>query len=222
MERNSRNSRVNRGRRILLAALVCVLAALAYFFPPIQIVSLRSAKETKEIRRFDPKEFVERLWTERLFKASDQAIDAGLLLSAIKNDKLAARQQYGRQVGLGSTYYYFLKGKGRVVAVKPEAISLAISDSGAKTDLILAVANISGNAVRDATGLVSVDDFPNSQEFNQIAAELNRRIETGVLAGLSQKLRVGTTIEFVGCAEMSDHGDDLQPLRLIPISVKAL
>lgn len=207
-------------RRLLLVGLAGIVAALVYIFPPFHIVSLESAKRKSENERFSPKDFVAQFWSERLLKSLDQAVDAGTLLSAIKHDPQNARRQYGRQMGLGNTYYYFVRGQARVAAIKPDAISLTLSGMASNPDVILLVGNISGNAVRDSTGLLNVNDFPNSQEFNQISAELNRRIETIVLPELRQKIFVGTTVAFVGGAEIQDEASDLQPIRLIPIQVQ--
>ncbi len=204
----------------MLVGLVSFCAVLLYVFPPFRVVSLETATRKTEAERFNPKDFVERFWNDRLLKSLDQAVDAGTLLPAIKQDPQSARRQYGRQLGLGNIYYYFVEGRARVVAITPDAISLSLSEASSKPDLLLVVGNISGNAVRDGTGLINVNDFPNSQEFNQISAELNRRIETIVLPELRQKIFVGTNVAFVGCAEIQDEASDLQPIRLIPIQVQ--
>lgn len=208
------------GRRLLLVGLLGIGAILFYVLPPFHIVSLETAKRTKESERFNPKDFVGRFWNDRLLKSLDQAVEAGTLLSAIRHDPQSARRQYGRQMGLGNTYYYFVRGQARVVAIKPGAISLTLSGTESNPDVILVVGNISGNAMRDGTGLLNVNDFPNSQEFNQISAELNRRIETIVLPEFRQKVFVGATVAFTGCAEIENEDSDLQPIRLIPIHVQ--
>lgn len=206
--------------RLLLVGTVGIVAAALYIFPPFHIVSLEKTKRKIENERFNPKEFVERFWNDRLLKSLDQTVQAGTLLPAIKQDPQSAKRQYGRQLGLSNTYYYFVSGQARVVTIKPETIALTLSGAGSKPDLVLVVANLSGNAVRDGTGLLNVNEFPNSQEFNQISAELNRRIETSVLPEFRHKVFVGATVAFAGCAEIEDEGSDLQPLRLIPIHVQ--
>jgi len=217
MEGRVRNSVSKNGHRLLLVGLVCVVAASLYIFPPFHIVSLEKAKRKIENDRFSPKEFVESLWNERLLKSLDQAVDAGTLLSAIAQDPQTAKRQYGRQLGLSKTYYYFVKGQARVVSIKPDAVALSMSAAGSKSDLVLVIANISGNGVRDGTGLLNVSDFPNSQEFNQISAELNRHVETIIVPEFRQKVFVGAIVAFAGCAEIEDEGSDLRPLRLIPV-----
>ena len=77
-----------------------------------------------------------------------------------------------------------------------------------------------GNAVRDGTGLLNVNDYPNSQDFNDISAELNKLIETRVQPKLRERAKVGATIRFTGCAEVSDESTDLHLLKLIPIQAE--
>ena len=73
-----------------------------------------------------------------------------------------------------------------------------------------------GNAVRDSTGLIDVSQFANSQDFNNLSADLNRRVETLVIAPARERLQVGARVAFVGCARVSDDGD-FDPLGLIPV-----
>ncbi len=85
----------------------------------------------------------------------------------------------------------------------------------------LETGNIFGNAVRDGTGLLNVNDFPNSQDFNALSSEINRRIEQQVLPALRKAAAVGATVRFAGCAEIVDEDTDLHPLRIVPFIVEA-
>ena len=78
-----------------------------------------------------------------------------------------------------------------------------------------------GNTVRDGTGLLDVNEFQNTQDFNAISTELNRRIEADVLPTLREIATSGTEIEFSGCAQVSDESTDLNPLRVVPFFVEA-
>ncbi len=73
-----------------------------------------------------------------------------------------------------------------------------------------------GSAVRDATGLVDVNQFANSQDFNNLSARLNQRVETHAIAPARERLRVGARVSFVGCARVSDDRD-YDPLSLVPV-----
>ena len=86
-------------------------------------------------------------------------------------------------------------------------------------DVVLRAGLLFGNAARDATGLLDSSDFENSQQFNDISAELNRHIELHVIPILKEKAVVGRQVRFVGCAEVPDSADTVRPLTLIPLVV---
>ena len=99
---------------------------------------------------------------------------------------------------------------------------LPATPEGAPTtapEVVLPVGLLFGNAVRDGTGLLNVNDYPNSQDFNDISQALNRIIETRVLPSLRERAKVGATVRFVGCTEIADESGDLRPLRVVPIQV---
>ena len=78
---------------------------------------------------------------------------------------------------------------------------------------------LSSNAVRDGPGMLNVNDYPNSQDFNAISEALNRIVEERVQPKLRKQVKIGATIEFVGCAEVNDEANDLRPLKVVPIQV---
>ena len=121
---------------------------------------------------------------------------------------------------MGESYFYFVSGSGRVMAVSDDEISLAMMDSSTNVDVSLQMGLVFGNALRDGTGLLNVNDYPNSQDFNGISEALNHLVETRVLPKLREQAKVGATISFSGCVEVSDESSDLRPLKVIPIQAQ--
>ncbi len=164
---------------------------------------------------------MESFWTEKLIPSTSKAVDAAELIAATEQDRKAAREQYGRSLGLSDTYFYCLSGTGRVVSVDKNSIGLSLGDSDSQTDVLLETGILFGNAVRDGSGLLDVNDFTNSQDFNAISTEINRRIEAEVLPKLRDVATVGKTIRFVGCAQITDEKTDLNPLQVVPFVAEA-
>lgn len=254
------------------AAAVVALGALFWFAPLFHIVRLNAAGQRNPQQQttgapFDASSFVEKLWADGLTTATDRTTDANALLAEIRKDPKGARAKHGRGSELGSGYYYHVAGAGRVIAVKPDGVALAITNATARSgsagaaamssadaaatraaaaagstsaaatraagtgaasdaatgaageaDVVLESGNIFGNAARDGTGLVDVNRFANSQDFNAISSEINRRIEERVLPALREQAVVGATVRFVGCAEVVSEETDLRPLRVVPLS----
>jgi predicted lipoprotein len=199
---------------------VIALAGWCRLFPPFHVVPLERARQQKAAATFDPAQFAEKFWTDQLLPATDRAARVDVLLPAIGRDAAAARKQFSRSLGMSESYTYFLSGQGRVLTVSPGEIALAVTDGALTPEVSLQTGLVFGNAVRDGTGLLNVNDYPNSQDFNGISEALNRLIETRVLPGLREQARVGATIRFTGCAEVNDESTDLKPLRVVPVRVE--
>ncbi len=210
---------MKRGALITIALLV--LAGLCWLFPLFHVVPLERAAKEKAAATFDPKTFAEKFWNDQLLTSLDKAVKAEVLLPAIQSNAAEAKRKYSRSVGVSESYTYFISGAGRVLAVSDDEISLAVTEGTANTQVSLQVGLLFSNAVRDGTGLLSVNDYPNSQDFNAISESLNRIIEERVLPKLRETVKVGAIISFVGCAEVNDESTDLKPLKVIPVKAEA-
>lgn len=214
---------MTRGRRrwIVGAVVAAGTAALLRFMPLFHVVPLGQAGLSGSSAAFDPVAFVDRFWTERLIPGAARATDAAELVEAVRRDRLWARQTHGRSVGLGGVYHYFVSGTGRVASIEKGSVGLSLRDGQPQVQVSLEAGKIFGNAVRDGTGLLDINDFLNSQDFNALSSEINRRIEQQVLPALRERAAFGATVRFVGCAEVMDEDTDLDPLRVVPFIVEA-
>jgi predicted lipoprotein len=113
-----------------------------------------------------------------------------------------------------------VSGKGRVLSVSDDEVALAVTGGATAAEIVLPTGPLFGNAVRDGTGLLNVNDYPNSQDFNAVSEALNHLAETGVLPKLRAQAKVGSIVRFTGCVEVNDESSDLKPLRVIPISAE--
>ena len=121
---------------------------------------------------------------------------------------------------MSESYFYFLRGEGKIISISDDEISLAGAENSTNAEIVLETGLIFGDAIRDGTGLLNVNDYPNSQDFNDISSALNHIVETCVLPNLREQAKVGAKISFVGCAEVDDEFTDLNPLKVIPIQIE--
>ena len=205
------------------AGIIIILisfSVLCLFFPLFHIVPLKRAETEKSEGAFDAAKFADSLWSEKLAKSFDHATDAKELLAAIRTDPAAAQKKYARTLNLGGGYFYYLRGEGRVMATNDSGLSLVITPGATNAEVTLETGMIFGNAVRDGTGLLNASDYPNLQDFNNISAGLNKLVEARVLPVLRDHPSVGSTIHFVGCAEVDDETTDLNPLQVVPVQAE--
>jgi predicted lipoprotein len=180
-------------------------------------MSLERATKEKAATTFKPDEFAEKFWSEHLLKSFGKAVGVEELLTMIRVSPAEAKRKFGRSIGVSESYTYFVSGKGRVLTVGEDEMLLGITEGTTNAEVSLQVGLLFGNAVRDGTGLLNVNDYPNSQDFNAISESLNYLIEMRVLPKLREQAKVGATVRFVGCAEVNDESTDLKPLKVVPI-----
>ncbi|MFK7735070.1 MAG: DUF2291 family protein [Pirellulaceae bacterium] len=209
----------NQKRWVFRSAVLVACFATLWFLPLFHIVPLDESDQKSmaaEAESFDPRAFVEKFWAEQLTPAATRSTDAQTLVAAIETEPEIAAETHGRRVGLSRGYYFFISGTGRVTRVDRNAIALLLHEDAGDAQVLLETGPIFGNAVRDGTGLLDINDFANSQDFNRISAEINQRIEALVLPTLRENAKVGMAVRFVGCVEITDETTDLRPLRVVP------
>jgi predicted lipoprotein len=191
-----------------------------HFFPLFHVVPLQTARQQAADAAFNAEAFVESFWNEQLLQARAQAIEADQLVAALRENPAAA-SKLGRQLGMSRATSYFVSGTGRIVCVSPEAVSIALH-GGSDDDAVVVIETgpVFGNAIRDGSGLLDVSAFPNSRDFNAISTAINRRVEDDVLPALRSKAAVGSTVRFLGCAEVDDPASGVSPLRVVPIRIE--
>jgi predicted lipoprotein len=196
------------------------LAVLGVAFPPFSLRSRAAVELERAAAQFSAEEFVRRFWETHLTPSRDRAHEAAAVLGALAGDPARACREFGRTLGIGGACTFYLRGSGRVVGVTADEVRLAVAGggSGDVVDVIIPLGLVFGNAVRDGTGLLEASVFPNAQQFNEVAAELNAIVEAKVLPELQRVAQNGARIEFVGCAEWRD--DAKPPLRLVPVWVQ--
>lgn len=206
-----------------IAIIWCSVAigagVLFFLFPPFRVKPIDAAGGPRRspVGTAAPenvKDYADKFWKDRLPGAFDNAVDINELFDAVDSDARQARSKFGRQVGLGGASLLFVRGAGRVKEIAPDYCTITIGRGSRSARIRTGV--VVGNAVRDSTGLIDVNQFANSQDFNNLSAELNRRVETQVIAPSRRRLRVGARVRFVGCTQVRDDRDfDL--LTLVPV-----
>ena len=214
---------MSRTRLITCGSLLIVGGLVCWFFPlfhvrPLDADTRESGEQAATPRQSvpaDPAAFVREFWNGPL-RTGDAGTDVAQLWNAFDADATGARSQYGRQAGLGGAWYFCLRGQGIVETVDKDRVVLTLTDSSRRVCLKLGV--VVDNTVREAIGM-KASDFANSQDFNAVSSELNRRAEQEVIAPNRAFLKKGVVVDFVGCAKIGGKSD-LDPLGLIPIQLQ--
>jgi predicted lipoprotein len=202
---------VNMNKALPVLIVIIVLAGLCWLFPPFHIRSLKKVEAAIAGAQFNPTDFVKQFWSEKLLPATAKAAEATNVVATIAADPVKAQKEFGRSVGISSTYYFFLRGTARVVSADDNSINLSLKDEGSDVDITVPLGPVFGDAVRDGTGLLNPSHYPNAQDYNGISAALDHVVETQVLPGFQKIAKVGVKVQFTGCVEVDDPSG-LKPL----------
>jgi predicted lipoprotein len=204
----------SRGLLGVLAAAVLVIV-----FPPFHVRSLSQGKASPAAIRgaVDVPRVAEQFWTGKLLTPSVEPVNVRALMMAIDQDPAMAMKKYGHRAGIGGNAVFLVEGAGTVESVDARGVWLGI-EVAKPLRSVLITGPVFGNALRDATGLLSINDF-NSFDFNALGAELNRLAEARVQPQLRKDASVGSHVSFLAAGELDDASADRPILKLIPIRV---
>lgn len=205
-------------RVLSIFAVLIALGGLTWAFPLFHIVPLEQAASIKTAN-FNAATFAPEFWQNSLVPTFEQAHDAAKVLTAIKSNPDEARKSFGKSVGIGRVYFYFLRGEGTVVEVAKDGVAISVIGPDNEADVVLKTGLLFGNAIRDATGQIRPSDYANSQDYNAISKELNRIVQEKVQPRLKAESKAGRKIRFVACAEVRASSKQLLPLVMVPLEV---
>jgi hypothetical protein len=162
-------------------------------------------------------EYALRFWETEIPSCIDNALEINTFLDMIRTDPKKAFDNYGKQLGISHTWYFMLKGAGEVASVEEEYL---LVNTDKHKSVRIATAFIFGNAVRDGSGRVNIDNFLNMTAFNNVSLAINKLVKDSVVTELRQSVKPGMTIDFAGATEISDDEINPNAVRIIPISYK--
>ena len=223
-----------RRKRVALWASLGLAVVVCLIFPPVRFHRYQPG-QTAALGGgaggggpFRAEAVARQVWDERLRPAAEKAPDAREVVAAFRADAEAARKRYARTAALGGPGYYFVRGAGRVVSKSKNQVGLHLDDPGSsnpaepdgKPQVVFGTGPLFGNAVRDGTGLLSPGDYPNSGDYNELSAELNKLVTSRVLPTLREKADVGVRLRFAGVAEVAADETNPLPLNVVPLLVE--
>ena len=172
--------------------------------------------------QFDAKVYARNYFDNKLIPSVADAVEINQLLSLLEHDKVQAFDKYSYALGIGNIRYFLVKGEGLVTSVNENDISLAAKKDTNQTDLRIATEFVFGNAVRDASGKININEFANTMDFNNVSAEINKIIRTEVLPPFKSNVKRGDTVQFSGAIELNREHLNTNDIEIIPVQLKII
>lgn len=201
---------------ILIVALIGLLGYKSVYFKRLSEVKKASTE------KFDAKLFSDKLWRDKMPAQMDNAVDLSSLIQAVNADKDAAFKKYSNAIGIGNYRYALIKTQGSVTSINEDDLQLKLPVGDSLLNAILATEYIYGNAIRDASGLVAVKDFPNTSDLNGISEELNKIVRTTILPSFKASVKKGDTVHITAAVELNKEHIKWNGLELLPVRLQII
>jgi predicted lipoprotein len=188
-------------------------------------IFFRTIDEMNESRlksSFDSKGFARNLFEQKLIMRADSAINLQDLIPLIQRNPKDAFNRYSRSLTIGNIRYFLIQGDGTVQAIDDDAIIVLLNQNAQRTKVSIATEFIYGNAIRDASGLVDINDFSNTADLNSISENVNAIIRKEVLPTFMAKVKTGDEIKFAGAIELNQKYIGLDSIEILPIQLSIL
>jgi len=165
---------------------------------------------------FDPKVYALSFLENDLPAVLERAPEADQILKLLVTDKDQALNGFAHVLGISRSYYFLVKGEGNIKSIENEYVTIETKDGNI---IKLATDFIFGNAVRDGSGLVDIDQFLNMTDFNNVSIEINKLIKERVIKGFKEQVRTDMQIRFSGAFEINMDDLNLSEVIMIPVSL---
>lgn len=201
-----------------------ILALLVVGIVGYKSVYFQKLSETRKSTgaAFDAPAFSRQLWEEKFPARLDSAVALTELIKAAEADPTAAFARYSNAMGIGNYRYCLVKVTGTAVIINEDDIVLHIPHADSLMNMQLATEYIYGNAIRDASALIDIKDFPNTSDLNSISEELNKTVRTAVLPPFKKQVKAGDNVEVIAAVELNKEHIRFNHLELIPVRLKIL
>jgi predicted lipoprotein len=214
---DDRDDRSSSGRRIPVKPLLWALAALVLVALALDTTYRDKGEATAADKAaFSAERYGEENFSSKIVPALEKrAVALTTLVPALRDDPDAAGEKYGHREGQ-SPYNYAVTGTGTVKGA-PENGLLEVAVKGLKdTRVSLQVGPaINGTSLRDASGLVTFNQFVNQVDYADAATALNQQVKEKVLANVKADALDGKRVTFLGAFTFLDPSVvTVTPVRL--------
>ncbi|MFW6259702.1 MAG: DUF2291 domain-containing protein [Tangfeifania sp.] len=194
-----------------------LLTILLILFFSLDIRKLDEVRANSTAEVFSATAYAHDFFEKKLPAEIAEAPEITPLMEMLQNEPQQAFENYGHKLGIAKTWYFMVKGEGVIESVEEENLRVNI-DQGFQTRI--ATSFIFGNAIRDGSGSVDIDEFLNMTDFNNVSIEINNRVKNSIVPVLQKNAKPGMKLEFAGAFEINEDEIDVQSIRIIPVSVK--
>ena len=204
-------------RYIKYLLLIAVIGLVAY--KSVYVKKLSGMKVATD-EKFDAVAFSKKLWEEKLPAKLGSSVELTTFITTAQANPADAFSKYANALGIGNYRYALIKAEGIITVINNDDITLQVRLGDSLMTVKMATEFIYGNAIRDASGLVDVKDFPNTMDLNNISEELNKMVRKSVLPPFKAAVRKGDKVIVTGAIEIHKEHIKWNELEIIPVQLQ--
>jgi len=190
-----------------VAIVVAIIAYNSVYFKKLDEVKAAAPKE------FNGVAYARNYLDSKLLPSVNNITGIDTLVSLLKINKTTTFTTYAHALDIGNIGYFMTKGQGIVTAIDESDVYVL---TPAKQTIKIATEYVFGNALRDAPGIIKVNDFTSTADLNSISSEVNKIIRAEVLPPFKSKVKKGDKIDFAGAFELNQEHLNLDNIEVIP------
>lgn len=195
---------------------IVLLVVVAY--NSVYFKKLDEVKAASTSKQFDAATYATNFYNKKLLPNLSKAVDISELLSMVQTEPAKAFKDYSHVLGIGNIRYFLVKGEGTVYSVEDDAVRIALKNDTTKL-IKITTEFVYGNAIRDASGLININEFNSTMDFNNVSAEMNKIIRTTIVPPFRAAAKPGTKVQFSGAIELNQAHINTENLEVVPISL---
>lgn len=204
----------------MLKYIIAVAALLFVGYHSVYFGKLSEVRRAALGDNTDMEAYVRDFWDDKLPSSIEKAIDIKELVPLIKADPAKAFAAHAHALGIGNLQYFMVKGEGQTSEVNENYVELLIVGEDGDLKLRIETELVYGNSVRDASGLLNMNAFKNTSEFNEVSAGLNKIIRKEILPPFRKEVKKGDIVRFAGAVELNSRFLELDDLEVTPVQLE--
>lgn len=197
---------------------VAILVIGLVLYNSVYFKKISEMQVAKVEAAFDATTYSKTYLAEKIPNAKDKSLLLSDLILALDADSKKAFKDFGRSQNQGDTQYFFIKGEGVVTGIDEEFVTL--KETSSATEVKVAIQYIFGNTARDCSGIISIDDFSNTMDLNNVSEAINKCIKTDIVAPFSAKVKKGAIVSFVGGIELNQSDLKKNNFEMVPLGLE--
>ena len=201
---------------ILSGALLIFLCYNAVYFKKLDVVK----KETI-VSKFDAVKYA-RNYYKAVAQMAGKAPEYDALISMLKTNPEKTFTDHAHALGIGNIKYFLVQGKGKIQLINESSVTVLIKSGNTEAVANIATEYVYGNAIRDASGIIKINEFSSTSDLNNMSAEINKIVRSEVLPPFIAKVKVGDTVSFSGAIELNKKYLDITGIEIVPIAINII